>query len=914
MKVRVASAGTGKTTSLVLRYLELIGCGVPLRRIAGVTFTRKAADELRQRVGESIGSLLYDGHYLEHHLIESQRPAFEEALRELDGATLTTIHGFMIQALRLVAPTMGLDPDFNVLGEWEAEALFEEELKTVLYLAADPGHGLHPAKEQLGESAEALLLHLFGWRSLTERFQADEHPDNLALQALFEAAYKRFEVRLGATLLPPSEVERRALRLVRTKEALKRLAARYKLVLVDEFQDVNPLQGEFFERLERGGFALEVVGDPKQSIYGFRNADVEVFRRALASGEALAPLTETWRHAEVITRFLNGFTKTLAQKELGFSQAEAPEVKVARAQTPQGRIELHWVSGDAPIGDLRLQEARLLAERLRHLHEAHGYPYSEMAVLAKAYSGLAIIENALREAEIPAVMVQGRGYFERLEVRDLYHALRVGIDPSGLSFAAWLRSPFAQLELAQVDAILNDKAPLQKLKSVSTEVYGRLEQTRERLRGTPLSALKFLIREPFIGGKRYVDFLETRARENVDALLFTVAQQPPGDIEILLERLTTLTRQTDAGDVPQSGEGVQLLTVHRAKGLEWPVVAVFDLGRMNYHRPQPLYLTPASGQLHQQDTDGFAAARDALKAREEEESYRLLYVALSRPKEVLLMSGSVKKNRCDGWARALEAMQLGPDSQPFNRPDFMLQTHPYQPVRLAPSPDPQPPTPNPAPWIDRRFKLNAHPPVQSPSRFKGEAFEASEPLPFSDPDDGERLPGRATTVGTLVHYAISQNWSADNPQHLDNLRAQEVMFPFSQSEQEDILQEVAGLLGNYERLLGNSLPALKERDEDYPELPLALPQGATVWQGIIDRFYRVGEQWYLEDYKTDQEIVPEHYHFQLAVYLQAIQEVRGITPTVQLVYLRFSEVRALELEDLQDAFEQVNSLAYQQQR
>ncbi len=903
MKVRVASAGTGKTTSLVFRYLELIASGTPMRRIAGVTFTRKAADELRQRVGESVRTMLRERHYLDKPLPEGARSAFEEALRELDGATITTIHGFMIEALRLVAPMMGLDPDFRVLGEWEAEALFEEELKTVLYLADSPSQALFHAKAQLGAEAEALVMQLFGWRSLTERFAADEHPANQALQALFDAAYKRYETRLGATLLPPGEVERRALRLARTSPALSRLLTRYRIVLVDEFQDVNPLQGQFFERLEHSGLAVEVVGDPKQSIYGFRNADVEVFRRALARGDVLPPLTETRRHARVVARFLNGLTTTLASQGMGFGPDEAPEVHPAGPQAEvQGRVELHWVVGEEPIDKLRRFEARVLVERLRALH-GKGFSYSDMAVLARAYNGLSAVEEALQEAGLPYILLQGRGYFERLEVRDLYHALRVGVSPRGLSLGAFLRSPFAQLSLAEVDAVLEADAPLDALRAAHPEVYARLELIRERLRATPVQALKFLIREPFIGGRRYVDFLDTRARENVDALLFTVAEAPPGDLELLLDRLELLSRQRDAGDVPQSGEGVQLVTVHRAKGLEWKVVAVFDLGRMAYHPPQSVYLTPSGSAVHHKDAPGFEAAKGAVKARELDESYRLLYVAASRARDVLVMTGSVKSGKPDGWVRALVAMNLGPSAKPYDRDDFMLQTHAYRPVLPPPSLDVSPFSLKPALYIDRVFTHYPYPPVHSPSRYKSESDEPSEPLPFSDPDEGESLPGRATTVGTLVHYAISQNWSASNPLHLENLRAQEVMFPFSVDEQQDILQEVKELLANYESLLGTRLPALVERDEDHAELPMALPHGPTVWQGIIDRLYRVGETWYLEDYKTDHEVNPERYHFQLAVYLQAIRAVKGVTPQVQLVYLRRGEIVRVPQAALERAFE-----------
>ncbi|MGL4612227.1 MAG: UvrD-helicase domain-containing protein [Trueperaceae bacterium] len=903
MKVRVASAGTGKTTSLVLRYLELIRSGTPLRRIAGVTFTRAAADELRQRVGAGILELLTKGNYLHHSLDIAQRPLFEEALRELDGATLTTIHGFMIESLRLVAPMMGLDPDFSVLGEWEAQAMFEEELRSVLYLASAATHGLYNAKTLLGDDAESLVISIFQQRSLTQTFESDDSPVNLALQKLFDAAYRKFEVRLGASLLPPSEVERRALKMIRNQNAVERLISRYKIVLVDEFQDVNPLQGAYFEALETAGLATEVVGDPKQSIYGFRNADVEVFRRALARGEKLEPLTHTRRHAKVVSRFLNHMTNSLAANNRGFGTQEAPVVETKGEQeNTQGRVELHWIVGDEPIANLRTMEANVLAERLKYLHD-EGYSFNDMAVLARSYAGLAQVEEALLAKGLPYVLLQGRGYYDRTEVRDVYHALRVGIEASGLSFAAWLRGPFVQLDFLSVDEILKAAHPLEILKEKHRNIWERLEQTRQHVRGTPLAALKFLIREPFIEGKRYVDFLETRARENVDALLFTVAEQPPGDIELLLDRLEQLSRQTDAGDVPQSGEGIELLTVHKSKGLEWNVAAVFDLGRKLADSPQAVYIHDSN--IVHKDTSSFEEARTYIRQREEEESYRLLYVAASRARDILVMTGSAKGNKADGWITALETMKLGPSSKPYSRPEFILQTHLYQPIPQPSTFNLQPSTSDIAPWIDKRFHHHDHPPVSSPSRLKQESYEDLEPLPFSDPDEGERLPGRSTTVGTLVHYAISQNWNSSNPIHVENLRAQEVMFPFTPDEQQDILVEVKELVSNYESLLGSKLPGLGQRSHDFPELPMAIPVGKTVWQGIIDRLYCANGQWILEDYKTDQEIKPEHYYFQLAVYLQAIREVRGVTPKVQLIFLRFKEVVVIEESVLEETYKEV---------
>ncbi|MEM6431687.1 MAG: UvrD-helicase domain-containing protein, partial [Deinococcota bacterium] len=868
---------------------------------------------------------------------------FQEAKRELDGATLTTIHGFMIACLRLVAPHLSLDPDFSVLGEWEAQAIFEEELASLRYLAQDTSslatstqqgeHALAPAFRTLdaalatptndgSEAADASLVQLFRQRSLSEQFESTEGADNAALLAIYEQVYRRYRVRLGARLLPPSEIERWALIMVRSRPALARLAERYHVVLVDEFQDVNPVQGAFFRALEAASITIEVVGDPKQSIYGFRNADVGVFRQALSEGEVLPSLDQTRRHSQVVLRLLNRVTSAFAQRGWGFSELEAPDVSAAGAQADvRGKVALHWVQGEAPIADLRKYEAWVLAKQLREL--SRDYPVTKMAVLARSYDGLRHMEDALSREGLPYVLLQGRGYFERIEVRDLYHALRVGIEATLPSLAAWLRSPFAALDLADVDQLLQADDPSGQLEVMFPKVYNRLEQIRLQVRANPLDALKFLIREPFIDGKRYIEFLDDRARENVDALLFTVAQQPPSSIEVLLERLEQLSRQADAGDVPQSGDGIALLTVHRAKGLEWDVLAVFDAGRATYHPVEPVIINTeplkleaasnkgrsttdkgiAKGLVSLRGSDSYDLARAYLKAKGDQESFRLLYVALSRARDVLVVTGSGSKGRTSGWVGAFEALELGPSAMSYNRPDFVLQHHSFDDGVITPVPPVSTHSVRePSAWIDRRFSLNAYPPVFSPTGLK-QSSEQHEKLPFNDPDEGERLPGAGRTVGTLVHYAIQQNWRPDNDTHMANLRAQEVMFPFTPSEQNELMADVGKLLANYHSLLGEALPALKSRSHDYPELPMALPLGTTVWQGIIDRFYCAGNQWYLEDYKTDQEVNAAQYYPQLAFYKRAIEQVRAVSPQVQLVFLRAKQVVEVAPEVLDDALD-----------
>lgn len=942
MKVRVASAGTGKTASLVRRYLELIAGGTPLRRIAGVTFTHKAADELRVRVGRAVEDVLDNRVHLGFCAPDNElaRARFLEARRELSGATISTIHGFMAQCLRMAAPAMGLDPDFSLLGDWEARAMFEEEWNSLRYLAADPAHRLHAV---VSEGLTEGLIHLFGKRSLVESYEAAEGEANRALLEVYTTVFTAYETRLGARLLSLSELERRALELTRRPQALERVLERVQVLLVDEYQDVNPLQGRFFEALEAGGLEVEVVGDPKQSIYAFRNADVAVFRKALLEGRRLETLARSYRHGTTLVRFLGRLTTTLAHGRLGFNPEEAPEVQGVREE--RGRLEVHWVTGEASLDALREQEAWVLARRLQALHGPIDYP--QMAVLVRSYASVLFLERAFTQAGVPYVLLQGRGYYERQEVRDLYHALRAALEGRGLSLAVWLRGPFGQvrsaetgkgeafsrpptpdtlplagLELSEIDRILGAENPSQALAATFPKVHARLVQIQAMLRtAAPLELLKFLVREPLIEGKCYQDFLEPHARENVDALLFLFASRPPQRLETLLERLELLSKQADAGDVPQSGEGVQILTVHRAKGLEWPLVAVFDLGRKSVHPPQPVYLgvggeglgmgepqpstlTPylLRSQFALPDTPFYEAFKAQARAKEEEETYRLLYVAVSRARDTLVLSGSVREGRPEGWATVLEAMGLGPEGQPFNRPDYLHKTWLYKPPEPLPV-RAEPPRPETSDWVHARFGLEPFPPLFSPSALKR---EEAEPLPLPDPEEGEEIPGRARAVGTLVHYAIGQNWDPEQPEHLRNLEAQEVMFPFDPDEREGVMADVRELLRNYRRLLGNGL--FWPRDEDYPEFAAALPLGTTVWQGVIDRLYRVRERWYLEDYKTDQEVHPERYHFQLGVYLEAVRRAWGVEPEVRLVYLRPSLVLPLAKADLEAALRQVNAL------
>lgn len=898
MKIRVASAGTGKTAWLTRRFLELIAQGLPLYRIAGVTFTNRAAAELALRLERGLRAVLQGEAVYGFQAAPAHLPLFQAALQQLEAAPLGTIHRFMGRCLRLAAPLVNLDPDFELLGDGDAQLLFEETLRSLQFM----GQSLAPPgfEAALGVSWNSACKQLFQRRSQSPVWLAGEGLENQQLLEGFDQIMAAYRLALGPRRLDLAELELRALQAVQSPRAGPRLVQRFPQLLVDEYQDVNPVQGAFFAALEQAGCQIEAVGDPKQAVYEFREANLEVFRqarqRAQELGQEEASLTTTYRHGQVLTRFLNRLGSTMGKQHWGFALNESPTVATIHSEL--GHLEVHWIVGSAGANLLRQHEARVVAARLQTLSNL--YPPQQMAVLVRSRHSLPLLEEALRTAGLPFAEQQGRGLYARNEIRDLYNALMAGLDPQGLPLAAWLRSPWVGLSLASIDRVLQASQPLTLLETHHPQVFRQWKALRSLIqKERPIEVIRTLLREPLEGGQTYPERLDQDARENLDWLLFEYHRRPPATIELLLQRLEQLQRQADLPVVPQGGAGIQLLTIHGAKGLEWPVVAVFDLIRNP--PPTPTDLVLAGGKVFLPGTPAYPQALQAAEERRRQEQYRLLYVAVSRGKKVLLLSGSPGDlPGPNDWLEVMQAMQLGPE-HPLEHPQITVQTHTFRQVLSSPQP-----VENhglaAAWWSSAQFEAGPFPPVYSPSALRRHN-DLPEELPgLPDPQEGEVIPQRSQAVGTLVHYALGQNWEPERAQHLHNLEAQEVMFPFDPQQRAEIMQEVVQLWRNYQNLLGTVLPW--PRDEDYPELPLLWSRGGTVWQGVADRVYRVAGQWFLDDYKTDWKIQPEQYHFQLAVYQQALQEAWGVKVQARLIYLRHQQVLLLEDHLLQAALQQ----------
>ena len=875
MKVILASAGTGKTHALLEIFKERVQKGLPPYRVALVTFSRRAAEELLVRVEEEGLPMPFVG----------------------------TIHSFLCTLLTLAAPLTGR-PVPEPVDEFEAELVFSEEAKSLLL---EKGQELDPGRAQgayLGHAQGAYLGHAQGayLEDLLHLFRKRAYAWPLSpkdgevqdLLSLFHSALERYRQRMGRRM-GPADLELEALKILRNRKVAECLSRRFPLILVDEFQDTSPIQAKLFRALEvaspsgehqEAGSEVVAVGDSKQSVYAFRNADVEAFRQAVREGEVLKKLDVTYRHPEALAAFLNELTGHLFQKE-GPDREHFP----VRTEKEGGRVEVLWVTGetdpDADLDDLRAEEARRLVKRLREIQNEDGIPFSHMAVLFRSRTSLPYLEEAFQREKVPYVLVKGRGFFQRPEVRAVYRALSYAAKGEGLF--PLLIGPYFGLSAKEAKEVLEGKGELPELQDLLN-----LAQL------PPLEALKRVVKTPAFRKR-----LDGRARQNLDALLVQAGARNFHSLEALLLWLARGVEDPEAGEVPEGGEGVQLMTIHAAKGLEFPLVALFDVSRGEPLERPRLYVG-RSGQVARQDR----ALEEEEQKKREDEAKRLLYVALSRAKEVLLISGSHRKE-LSPWGKVLDKLGYGPYRQ-------KAKSISYAPGQKK-APSSRKPTPSlghaqgaylghaqgayleEAPYTGQVFAPPKRPLLQAPSRALAEPDSPAASL-----GEHREVPAWPRAVGILTHWAIAQGLHPDSPGTRDALLSQEVALLFKEEEREILWEEVLGLLRAYHELMeGGAIPPLDQRDEDHAELPLLLQEGETTWVGVADRVYRVGEVWYLEDYKTDQEPSEERlghaqraylaeYRFQLEVYRKALEGAWGIKPRVRLVFLRSGEVVEFE--------------------
>ena len=847
-----AGPGSGKTTVLVERYVHILReHNLSIDQIVAITFTNRAANEMHERLRGELNQMLRIAN-------EDERRRWLNYKRTLDGAVITTIHGFCARLLREFPIEARVDPQFLLLDEHRAAMMLELIVEEVLSEFISGGHieisrltlgvgrsRLAAALAQLYRETRGKGLSLEELAVATARVHATEEDHARALEELESTMDEFLGVRrtTPASRLNRSEVleawtearkllqtipvhetladfcrlvenfrstrpqarapvadhvkaldmlvwgkelqgrvpqvcldlfarqyaleminlllrvdqrlneekqklaaldfddlELRTLALLERPEVIARTSERYRFFLVDEFQDTNAVQRVLLERLAlakgRRPANLFIVGDRKQSIYGFRGADVDVFREMtkilLEAGGVEKPLQLNFRSQPPLIAFFNYLFVRLFQvpidvpaseyknlDQLGYVAHEKSDAK--RELRDSGPLVELLVTtkpsfADDPRAeqDSRVLDAQQLARRILSLTQGpNPVKYGDIALLFRAMTQVSIYESVFRRANIPYQTVLGRGFYEREEITDLIQLLRfLDNKTDELALAAVLRSPLcgvsdnallalrcapllSEVETADLARGFSATRPLytalrhhQEIAFISDEEHELLDRAAKliselvaRRHHYPIQdLLRFAVTESEFLTVVAANFDGAQRLANVERL-FTLAARFESSGTHLIRDFVRYVQEFEAigsreseGQIDQAADAVRLMTIHQAKGLEFPVVIIPDLQRLSRITTDNWFLLDRHEGLTLKVPDGrgnlvagctFSNFEQRHAWREQFESMRLLYVAASRAEDRLILSGVTEdianmSTKNDSWLKWIwQSLELG---------------------------------------------------------------------------------------------------------------------------------------------------------------------------------------------------------------------------------------------------------------
>lgn len=585
-----AGAGSGKTRVITYRIARLLSSvHVPPWRILAVTFTNKAAGEMRSRLERLCGS---------------------ELARSL---WMGTFHATCARLLRAHGPAVGIQPNFVIYDANDQKAVVTRALKDL-----DLDERRYPPRAVLGH----ILKHKQEGRGPDEA-AAESYIDDVALRL-----FRVYEERLrAANAVDFEDLILLVARLLDRAGEGDRIRARFDYALVDEFQDTNATQYRFLRQLVRDHRNLCVVGDDDQSIYRWRGADVRNIRgfRRDYPDATVVKLEQNYRSTSHIVRAALGVIARSYErepKELWTANAEGERVQVVAARDER-------------------DEAAFVVEGIRRA-QVEGTPLNEVAVFYRVHAQSRVLEEALRAAKVDYQIVGGTKFYDRAEVKDVLSYLRILTNPrSDVDLLRVINVPARGIGQTTIDrlttwATLNEVTLFDALSRVDevgdlgsaakkklVSFRGLLDSLRaEGELSSPSALLERVLEETgYIRALEEEDSAESDARiENVRELLGSIGDYEQ-EAEAAGERPAVagfLERVSLVADVDslQGGGRVVLMTVHGAKGLEFE--RVFLTGMEEEMFP---YKGVDPGE------------RDEL-----EEERRLAYVAITRARRLLTMT------------------------------------------------------------------------------------------------------------------------------------------------------------------------------------------------------------------------------------------------------------------------------------
>ena len=590
----LAGAGSGKTKVLTVRIAHLLGQGVNPYEILAITFTNKAAKEMKSRVEGLVGDVA-------------------------NRIWLSTFHSFCAKFLRFELDNfLGYNSNFTIYDTSDSQAVIKAALK-----ALNLDDKYYPVGAMIGAISDAKnkLLFASDFRKQARDFYQQKVAD----------VYEYYERELRKNnALDFDDLLLVAVKLLQSNEAvLDKYSKRFRYVMIDEYQDTNHAQYLLAKLLASHWKNIAVVGDADQSIYAWRGADIQNildFEKDYPNCTSIK-LEQNYRSTKIILDAANAVIENnegRPKKNLWTDKTEGAKIQHFTAQSEH-------------------EEAAFIGDTIAKKHDIHGVPYGDMAILYRTNAQSRVLEEALIKRALPYTMVGGTKFYDRKEIKDVLAYLRVLYNPfDDLSLLRIINVPKRSIGATTV-AKLQDYA-----RANGTSLFMTLTQlhlvdtikgkTKEKLEEFGILIFTLVaemedktvldILESILDRTGYLAQLEEstdpqdQARaENIGELL-SVAKDfqdtnPNGTVEDFLEQVALVN---DVDSFEQEESKVTLMTLHAAKGLEFPIVFLGGL-----------------------EEGLFPQSRTLMNPEEIEEERRLAYVGITRAEKELYISNATTR-------------------------------------------------------------------------------------------------------------------------------------------------------------------------------------------------------------------------------------------------------------------------------
>ena len=579
----LAGAGSGKTRTITYRIAHMIeNVGISPYSILAVTFTNKAAKEMRERVEDLVGDVA-------------------------KACTISTFHSFGMRLLRMYASEVGYNPNFTIYDTDDQKRIVKAILK---------GQNISFNGVKLTERDIVSIIS-----KIKEEIKT---PDEYSVinKQIIEVYDKYNKALLESNAMDFSDILLNTYKLLQKPEILEKVQNKYKYIMIDEYQDTNNLQYKIIDLIARKSSNLCVVGDENQSIYGFRGANIlNILNFETNYNNAkIIKLEENYRSTTTILDAANELiknNKSSKDKKLWTQNGKGDLIKVLACDNAR-------------------DEVSRIIEIIKENHQ-NGIAYRDMTILYRTNAQSRVFEEGLLRYSIPHKVFGGISFYSRAEIKDIIAYLSIIVNPQDeLNLQRIINVPKRKVGEKGVEKIIayareNNLNLLEALSHIK-EISGLTAVGKEKLlemydiikelKDLSYTETASYIVQTLIDKIKYIDYIkenydDAEARiENIDEFKNSILELENVVGELRLnEYLENVSLISATDDLEEKSDYVKLMTIHNSKGLEFPIV--FLVGFEN---------------------EIFPGSRAMFEEKEMEEERRLCYVALTRAEKKLYLS------------------------------------------------------------------------------------------------------------------------------------------------------------------------------------------------------------------------------------------------------------------------------------